>query len=55
MKNKTKVKVVTAPQSWNCDGECGRMIKAGEKCVKIGSKKYCNECVRKSKKEVNDG
>ncbi len=48
MKNKTKVKVVTAPQTWNCDG-CPGVIKAGEKCVKMGSKKYCSECVRKSK------
>lgn len=48
MKGKTVAKVVTAPQTWYCD-ECGGEIKAGEGCVKIGSKKYCNECVRKSK------
>ncbi len=47
MKNKAKVKTVTAPQTWYCG--CGAIIKAGEKCVKIGSKKYCTECVRKSK------
>lgn len=47
MKSKTLAKVVIAPQTWYC--ECGREIKAGEECVKIGSKKYCNECVRKSK------
>ena len=29
--------------------ECGGVIKAGEKCVKTGSKRYCSECVRKSK------
>jgi len=48
MKTKTVVKVVTAPQDWDCD-ECGGVIKAGEKCVKTGSKRYCSECVRKSK------
>ena len=52
MKNKTLTKVVTAPQTWFC--ECGREIKAGEKCVKIGSKKYCSECIGKSLKEVNN-
>jgi len=48
MKNKMIVKEVTAPQTWSCD-ECGGMIKAGEKCVKMGSKKYCSECIKKSK------
>ncbi len=49
MKSKMIAKEVTAPQTWNCDGGCGGVIKAGEKCAKLGSKKYCSECVRKSK------
>ncbi len=50
MKDRTAVKVVTAPQDWECD-ECGGVIRARTKCVKLGSKKYCSECVRKSKED----
>lgn len=46
MKTKAIARTVTAPQDWQCNG-CPRIIKGGERCVKLGSKKFCGECIRK--------
>jgi len=40
------LRIVKAPNSWNCD-DCGGFIGAGEDCGKMGKKKFCLSCLKK--------
>jgi len=47
-KTEAVLHIVVAPNTWHC--RCGKEIKPGEQCGKIGRQVICMECLRK---EVN--
>jgi len=44
-KTKAILRVVTAPDTWHC--RCGKEIRAGEQCGKMGKQVICMKCLEK--------
>jgi len=51
-KTKAILRIVTAPNTWHC--KCGKEIRAGEKCGKMGKQIICMDCLNKERR-ASDG